>query len=230
MVNRCFRKQRDDWNSWFNLMSDLVNRPKQDRGWETQERILKACRRLLKKKSFDAISVRQLVREAETSIGSFYARFRDKDALLPVLYGQYDQQLADKIEQLKTDAANARSLDEIAQLTVQHFITTLEIPNLSRALYEYVTRNPNSKESRALAKKRADQYDFLNDALLRFRNEISHSDPKRAIELAIYFVAMTSRNRLLYPQAPHTRTMQISIDELNRELTILFTGYLSNGK
>lgn len=212
-------------------MDELVNPPKQDRGRETQERILKAFKRLLKKNPFDSISVRQLVQEANTSIGSFYARFRDKDALLPVLYGEYESRLEGQLERLREDVTHADTLDEVAEHTVEHIIGIVgESPNLSRALYQYATRAPKTREAKELAKRRVDQYAFLMDALLAFKEEMTHPDPPRAVELAFYFVVLTCRNRIHYPLAPQTRTLKISIDELRSEMINLLTGYLRNQK
>jgi AcrR family transcriptional regulator len=63
-----------------------VKPPHQERSRDTQARIVDAARRLLEKgHSFHEISVAQLAREADASVGAFYNRFRDKDALLHVL-------------------------------------------------------------------------------------------------------------------------------------------------
>ena len=72
-------------------MKELVRTSQQSRSRATQERILNATAKLLRGNPFESISVRRIVEEAETSIGSFYARFRDKDALLPVLYAQSEE-------------------------------------------------------------------------------------------------------------------------------------------
>ena len=209
-------------------MSQLVQPAKQDRSRKTQDRILQATSKLLETEPFESISVRRIIEEARTSIGSFYARFRDKEALLPVLYAEYEQQLGRRIRKLRVSTSQAESLEELARLIVKHLMEIGEVPNLSRALYEYATRAPHSAESSDLSKRRREQYRFLLDALLRFRDEITHDDPERAVELAVYFAAVTCRNRLLYPMAPHTRTLKLSKRELEAELVTLLTGYLVN--
>lgn len=208
-------------------MREPLHPSKQDRSRETQERILEATARLLKEHSFESISVRRIVAEAKTSIGSFYARFRDKNALLPVLYAEYEKQLEVRLTHLQEATATAGSLDEIAELIVRHFVDTFgDIPNLSRALYDYATRSPKSSESKDLARQRRKQYGFLLDAMLSFRAEITHTDPTRAVDLGLYFVVVACRNRLLYPMAPQTRTLAITKRELTAELVRLLTGYL----
>ena len=208
-------------------MREPLHPSKQDRSRKTQERILAATARLLKEHSFESISVRRIVAEANTSTGSFYARFRDKSALLPVLYADYERQLEVRLTRLQAATADAATLDEVAELFAQHLVATVgEIPNLSRALYDYATRSPKSAEAKALGKRRRKQYGFVIDALLSFRDEITHPDPERAADLGLYFVAVVCRNRLLYPMAPQTQTLAITQRELRTELARLLTGYL----
>jgi AcrR family transcriptional regulator len=212
---------------YFRVMSKLVQPAKQDRSRETQDRILRAAQKLLRRELFESISVRRIIGEAETSIGSFYARFRDKDALLPVLHDQYEVQLRESLIRLQESTAKARSLDAVAEQIVEHFVELYgTIPNLSRALFEYATRSPQATESKQLAQRRSKQYSFLYESLLAFRSEITHSDPPRGVELAVYFMVVACRNRLLYPLAPQTRTLKISQAELKQELVRLLTGYL----
>ncbi len=210
-------------------MDQPLQPAKQNRSRETQDRILRATEKLLAREPFESISVRRITREAGTTIGSFYARFRDKHALLPVLYAEYEQKLQTSLARLQESTANARSLDEVAELIVLHFVNTYgEIPNLSRALYEHATRSPQAAESKKMARRRYQQYSFLFDALLSRGDEIRHPDPPRAVELGLYFMVVACRNRLLYPFAPQTRTLKISQPELKSELVRLLTGYLRN--
>src|SRR5438045_4033157 len=63
--------------------------PVQQRGRETMERFPRAAEELLQDRPFEEISVQDIARRAKRPIGSFYARFRGKDALIPFLYQRY---------------------------------------------------------------------------------------------------------------------------------------------
>lgn len=208
-------------------MKALVNPSRQARSRATQDRILAATAELLRELPFERISIRRIVREADTSIGSFYARFRDKDALLPVLYAEYETQLEQHLVALRKAISKAETLDDVSRLIVAHFVDILgDIPNLSRALFEYATRAPNSAETGQLGRRRHQQYAFVLDRILTFADEITHGDPHRAADLGLYFVTVAVRNRLLYPKLPSTHLLKISKRELKKELARMLTGYL----
>ena len=113
-------------------------------------------------------------------------------------------------------------------LIAGHLVTRYgDNPHLSRALFEYSTRAPDSQEAEDLSLQRMDQYGFLFAALRRFDAQITHPDPSRAIELGLYFVSVTCRTRLFYPRLPQARTLRISRAELKTELSRLLLGYLT---
>jgi AcrR family transcriptional regulator len=69
-----------------NIEFRWIRPPRQDRSRDTQLRYVEAAQRLLARgRSFSEISVAELAKEASSSVGAFYSRFRDKDALLHVL-------------------------------------------------------------------------------------------------------------------------------------------------
>lgn len=54
--------------------------PRQERSRVTVERIVRATQELLTERGSDAVTVQQIVARADSSVGSFYARFDDRDA------------------------------------------------------------------------------------------------------------------------------------------------------
>ena len=68
--------------------------------------------------------MQQIVRRAGTSVGAFYARFRDKQALLPSLYERYDQTIASHMLELQERRIwEGKELAEIVTLLVQHMVS-----------------------------------------------------------------------------------------------------------
>jgi AcrR family transcriptional regulator len=66
-----------------------ANPPLQSRSRATLDRLCRAATELLDLHDWPAITVAQIVARAESSVGSFYARFPDKDALLDHLDETY---------------------------------------------------------------------------------------------------------------------------------------------
>lgn len=64
---------------------DRSREPKQARGRATLDALVSAGRRLVEEKSFEELSVAEISEAAGCSVGSFYLRFKDKDAFLRAL-------------------------------------------------------------------------------------------------------------------------------------------------
>lgn len=73
-------------------MSSII-RAKQKRSTLTQNKILKSLHECLSNKYFEHISIVELAEGAEVSVGTFYRRFKDKNALIPLLYEDFGKEL-----------------------------------------------------------------------------------------------------------------------------------------
>ena len=67
--------------------------PRQERSQRSQERVLEALESLLQERFFEQITIQDLADEAGVAVGTVYRRFRNKEALLPVLYQRLDDRL-----------------------------------------------------------------------------------------------------------------------------------------
>ena len=79
---------------------DWVNQPQQARSRETMNRFVLAVELLLREKPFDDITIGEIVDGAERTVGSFYARFEDKWALLRTVIHRYLEQIREFIDHL----------------------------------------------------------------------------------------------------------------------------------
>ena len=86
-------------------MSDLI-KPKQKRSEVTQNKILKSLNDALKDKFFEHISIAELAEGAGVSVGTFYRRFKDKNALIPLLYQDFGGRLNEWVTQLESVKIN----------------------------------------------------------------------------------------------------------------------------
>jgi AcrR family transcriptional regulator len=63
-----------------------IHPPRQGRSQQTLDRLLDAAEELLMTRGFDEITVPEIASRAESSVGAFYARLKDKDGLLHALH------------------------------------------------------------------------------------------------------------------------------------------------
>ncbi len=66
-----------------------VRPPKQERSRETLERIVVAAEEVLDGRTFSDVSVEEILNRADVNKSSFYARFKTKEDLLPLLYERF---------------------------------------------------------------------------------------------------------------------------------------------
>jgi len=202
--------------------------PIQPRGHETQERFAAAAEELLKDQPFEAISVQDIVRRAGRPIGSFYARFGSKEALLPLLYQRYHVGLEPWVaarlarhdwEQL--DFPNTVS-------AIVEFLVALydERRSLIRTLALFARMHPNALPT-AIVENRRRLFDLLARILARHRGRIRHSDPEAAARFGVFLVASVVREKLLFGAAPHARATPLNRRTLREELVRSLQGYLA---
>ena len=202
-----------------------VRPPQQARSQETLERLLDAAEHLVAEKGFEDTGVAEVARRAGSSVGAFYARFQDKDALLHALYERYQQEAI-----ATTDAAlePARWADaRIAEIleTVVRFLVSLyrEQVGLIRA---FVVRAHIDPDFHA---RREHMLSYVNERLsallLARRDEIAHPDPEKAAAFGLTLVFATLDNVMLFGEL-RSGALALGDDELALELTRTYLAYL----
>jgi len=183
---------------------------------------------LLRTKAFEEISVQDIARRARRPIGSFYARFRSKEALLPFLYQRYHDGLepmfAARLARYDWD-----TLDFKATVTaLVDFLIGLydERRWLIRALALF-TRARSEALPPDLLESRRRLYDREVKILLRHRAHIRHPNPGRAARFGLFLVMSLAREKLLFGNAPTARVTPLTRKALREELVRALYGYLN---
>ena len=121
------------------MTQDSALTPKQARSRESQRRILAATLALLDHSHFEAITIAQIAAEAGMAVGNFYKRFKNKEALLPHLYDEYNRRFA-----VFAQALQASSSKNPWRLIVQRTVVFFsENKGLIRALHLHSRLNPD---------------------------------------------------------------------------------------
>jgi AcrR family transcriptional regulator len=69
-------------------MNERIRQPRQDRSQATMERVLDAFEKLLRKSSYETITINDIAAESSTGAGSIYARFDGKRSILLALHAR----------------------------------------------------------------------------------------------------------------------------------------------
>ena len=180
-----------------------VARPKQARSEDSLRRLLDAAESLLEERHFGEIAIADIARRARSSVGGFYARFRDKDELLLALHERFMAQLETRFASLeasilKADEAEGSAL-ELKQLVSPALSFMLEIYRAHRGTLTAFT-------SRASENRRLWQADMafrgrvierFTSLMLRSRHAFNHPDPELAAELSVQLALALMEQTLL---------------------------------
>lgn len=207
--------------------SDLrwVRPPRQARSQETLDRILDAAEALVAEKGFGDATVAEIARRAESSVGAFYARFKDKEGLLYALYERYfEQATATADAALDPRRWDGAGVEAILRSVVPFLVEVYrERAGLIRA---FVRRNHTDDAFRA-RQERLSHYvsERLSALLIARAGEIAHPDPARAASFGLAMTVSTIESVVLFGEM-RSNALALSDAELSTELTRAFLAYL----
>jgi len=200
--------------------------PQQARSRARHDRIVEAAEALVSEKGFAAASVAEMARRSGCSVGAFYARFCDKQALLHALHERF---LARAAAQLDAHLAPERA-ERLALPALLYGVV--------RALVEIHRRERGLVRALAVEAWRDAPFQTLRDALalhvgrrlgevMRARAaEIGHHHPERAVAFGLVVVLGSIENALLFDRLRTAAGLTPSDDDLAAELSRLFRAYL----
>ena len=202
-----------------------MSEPKQSRSEQTQERLLQAAEALILEKGLADASVPEIARRASSSVGGFYARFPDKDALLRALEERFFAEMLERVERLADAGRWAdASIATIVGACGEELVTVFrERRNLIAAFLHRATRNPEIL-AEALRFRVATQ-ERIAALLLPRSNELRHPEPRLAIHLAVQF-AFALMLQLVAAGEVHAAGRVLGDRELQNEIVRNFLAYV----
>ncbi len=168
----------------------------QARSEETHARILDATEALLSKRRFEDISVGDIVRASKSSVGAFYARFPDKDALLGCLYERFRKEQAELTDAM-FDPERWKNQPLAAVLkTAVPFLVELhrQRQGLLRAFAARACSDDRFRKVWRQARDHAARR--LKELVATRRGEVGHPDPALAVESGLSMVLCTVELKL----------------------------------
>ena len=208
-------------------MSSPVRPPQQARSRATLHRFLEAAVELLGDRQFEQASVAEIARRARSSVGAFYVRFPDKDALLTYINDRlFEEGRTLWDEFLAPERWQGRPAAEIVEAVVSRLVERRRANRgLLRALSLYARSRPEPRFTAHAQAMNLHVHRKLAELLLARKHEIAHPDPEQAIAFGLLMVDGATREAILFGEAARLPGKP-SDAVLARELTAAWLAYL----
>jgi len=203
-----------------------VRPPQQARSQQTLDRILDAAEALVSEKGFDDTPVAEIARRAGSSVGAFYSRFPDKDALIGALNERFLVQATATADAALDPARWQRAtIEEIAEAVVRFLV---EIHREQRGLLRAFAQRMRVDPEFHARRERLSQHiaTGLSALLLAHRAEIQHEDAQRAAGFALTMVFGVLEHTILFGEL-RSGVLAWTDDDLSTELARAFLAYLT---
>jgi AcrR family transcriptional regulator len=167
---------------------EWIRAPQQARSQETLERLLDAAEVVLAERGVEGASVAEIAKRAGSSVGAFYARFHDKEALLGYLFQRFDEQ-ADATAEAALDASRWEGIPlPVALESMLQFI--MGVLHEKRGLIAaMLSRTPSTPALGLLGDRMLERVAERMRALLASRKvKLRHRAASRAVDTAVWMI------------------------------------------
>jgi AcrR family transcriptional regulator len=204
--------------------SQFVKPPQQSRSQETLDRILDAAEHVLEEKAFGEATLAEIMERAGVTVGAFYRRYPDKGALLRHLDERFFGEMMARADvTLSPDRWPGAGAREI----IDHFsVEAVEVYSSRRGLLRSVFLRARTD---AVLQQSAYQVNShfigrLRALLLPLKDQMTHPDPERAIELGFMMTIGALRELVVFGEvwpSPPAATAALAA-----EIGRMYSGYL----
>ena len=202
--------------------------PRQERSLATLNRVLDAAEELLVDRRLEDVTLTEILERSGVSVGAFYARFQNRQALIAHIYDRYDRRQTEGAQRVLDPARwEGRSLEQRVELLCRYsvFIYRQEVGLLRTVALE--ARIHPEMVTLSQREHRTALYERLAQLLLACREEISHPDPDSAVRFGLLMAASVFREKILFAGAPHASAVQADDRNLALETARVLLAYLT---
>lgn len=199
--------------------------PQQSRSQETLGRILDAAERVLEEKSFNEATLAEIMERAGVTVGAFYRRFPDKDALLHHL----DERFFTEMHGLVGELLDPDRWDGAPFSRIIPQITTVAVPlyRMRRGLLRtlFIRARTDVKIQTTARELNSRMLELMRELGERRRSEIGHPNPALAVDLGFRMLLGALRETVVFGEVwPNGHGL--TDEQLAHELARSYLGYL----
>ena len=204
-----------------------VAQPKQARSQQTLVRLLDSAEQLIEEKGLSEVSIPEIVLRARSSVGGFYARFKDKNELLGALEERFFDDIHRRLERLvDRDRCQDSDLNEVVASCVSELVTVAhDHDKLIAAFILSGIQRASNPDADSWQQFRAQVSEDMTNLILYRRDEIDHPDPALAIDLAVKMAFGLMFQRVI-SGAFRTADRELEDSEVEIEITRIVVNYL----
>jgi AcrR family transcriptional regulator len=198
--------------------------PQQVRSRETLDRILDAAEQVLTEKAFGEATLAEIMDRAGVTVGAFYRRFPDKDALLHHLDERFFTELRLRADDVLSPE---RWRDATARQIIEGFTAqAVDVYSTRRGLLRSLFLRARTDTVLQQSAMRVNEHFIgsLRTVLLPLRSQMSHPDPERAVEVGFMMMVGSLRELVVFgeiwPSPPSDMVL------LSAEVARMYCGYL----
>jgi AcrR family transcriptional regulator len=213
----------------MNSFNPPLRPPKQARSRETLDRIAQAALELMEEGGVERATVAAVVKRAEASVGSFYARFAGKDDLIRYLQDRIWSEARDRWDEaLDSQDWGALSMESVVEGVVGLLFRSFRSDYHQR---EVLGRERRQDEEGARRVFEFHQYilSTVTPLFLAHREEITHPDPEWSIRLGYRFAVGAIREILELEGAVGVVDGAATAEAIIPELARAWMAYLGAG-
>lgn len=206
-----------------------VPEPKQERSRATLERIVRAAKELIAERGYDTPSIADISERAGCSVGGFYARFPDRDALFRFI-DQREFEESTECWRVFLEAGRwkgASAADLVVETLRGMEVSYREARPLLRALILHWRNAPPQPELRTAAESHYETiFAWYGDLLAKRRDEFTHPDPHAAAAFILRLAESTLTEWIVFAESQLAPADDNQIARQLEELRVACLRYL----
>lgn len=180
---------------------DIIE-PTHKKGRQSQERIVQATLTLIESTPFDQLTIASIMEEAGMAVGTFYRRFKSKEAVLPFVFKAYDDLFANWARGFET--AKPSGPGEMIELVVRRTVQLYsKHAGLIRTVHLYDRLHP---EMRVAASDRRGLYELFGVVLAKDLDNPTKDDLIRGRMAMLTMVSVMTEHFLYRAHSPASNT------------------------
>jgi len=189
------------------------------------ENILDTAQQMLINQTFDKANIQDIVKNANSSVGSFYSLFKSKNNLIECLLDRYQDWLIEIVQEYNKQDIPKDIVSRASLFIKESIKINQQESAMLRARYIYnITKFKSIPENRLIKNELYQQeVERLFEPCI---HEINHPNPKKALTFILILLDIFIGDKIIFADRTNKNNDALDHQELHAECLRLFLNYL----